>query len=175
MNLIPPPEAGTYPAYYNKYFDLIDTQNDVLTQMHRDADRYVQFINHIPDEKFTFRYQPEKWSVAHVLQHIIDTERILSTRAMCIARGEKNSLPGFDEDEYNKNASVSHKNKQLLALEWMTVRQASFSLFAGLTDQELTQKGFANNSPVSVNAIAYMIVAHAKHHFNVIHERYLKP
>lgn len=37
-----------------------------------------------------------------MLQHVIDTERILAYRALAIARQEPAALLGFDENEYAK-------------------------------------------------------------------------
>lgn len=170
--IFPQPETGTYPAYYYTYFGLLTPDKNILQQMNEDADHFQQIITQFPAESFGYAYAEKKWTVAQVLQHIIDTERILSYRALCIARGEKASLPGFDEDEYNKNAAMNHKDFHLLAIEFFMVRQASISLFLGLSEEELKKSGKANNHDVSVIAIAHMIVAHARHHFNVLKEKY---
>lgn len=167
------PDNGNYPAYYPGYFKLVEPSTDVLQQLHDDAEKFAPKINSIPDEKLNFAYAEGKWTVAQVIQHIIDTERILCYRILSIARGEQNSLPGFDENAYNATANLSHKNKTILSLEWLTVRQASFSLVFGLTREELLKIGKANNASVSAEAIVCMMVAHARHHFNVIDERYL--
>ena len=67
---------------------------------------------------------------------------------------------------------MNHKDFHLLAIEFFMVRQASISLFLGLSEEELKKSGKANNHDVSVIAIAHMIVAHARHHFNVLKEKY---
>ena len=54
------------------------------------------------DEKSELAYAPGKWTAKEVLSHIIDTDRVMTFRAMCFARGEKASLPGFDQDLYEK-------------------------------------------------------------------------
>ncbi len=172
--IFPSPIIGTYPAYYDKYFSLLDKEVNILQQMNEDGDKFQTLISELPEEKFNHVYEDGKWTVAHVIQHIIDTERILAYRALCFARGEKNSLAGFDENEYNKNASMKHKDFHLLAIEYYMVRQSTISLFLGLNEEELARLGKANNSPTSVIALAHMITAHARHHFNIIQERYLK-
>lgn len=170
--VFPLPEKGTYPVYYDKYFELITPEKNILQQLNEDADHFQQIITQMPAESFGFAYAENKWTVAQVLQHIIDTERILTYRAMCIARGEKASLPGFDENEYNKNVQMDHKDFHLLAIEFFMVRQATISLFLGLSEEEMKRSGFANNSAVTVIAIGHMITAHARHHFKVLKERY---
>jgi len=172
MKVFPLPEKGTYPAYYDSYFEFLSVDKNILQQMNDDADAFQQIIAQLPQESYGFSYAENKWTVAQVLQHIIDTERILAYRALCIARGEKNSLPGFDENEYNKHADMDQKDFHLLAIEFFMVRQASISLFLGMSEAELKRSGTANNNPVTVIALAHMIVSHARHHFKVLKERY---
>lgn len=168
----PLPEKGTYPEYYDKYFSLNHPDKNILSQMNEDADQFQQIIAQFPAESFGYAYAENKWTVAQVLQHIIDTERILAFRALCIARGEKTSLPGFDENAYIKNTHMDHKDFHLLAIEFFMVRQASISLFLGLNEEELNRSGKANNQAVTVIALSHMIVAHARHHFKILKERY---
>src|SRR5262245_8682925 len=47
-----------------------------------------------------YRYAEGKWTVRQVLQHMVDGERILAFRLLCIARGETQGLPGYDENVY---------------------------------------------------------------------------
>ena len=43
---------------------------------------------------------PLPWGDSTVLGHILDTERIFAYRGLCVARGETNPLPGFEQDDY---------------------------------------------------------------------------
>ena len=45
-------------------------------------------------------YAPDKWTIADIMQHVIDTERIFAYRALRIGRNDQTPLPGFDENEY---------------------------------------------------------------------------
>jgi hypothetical protein len=105
---------------------------------------------------------------------VTDTERIMSYRALCFARGEQQDLPGFNEDEYAAKSDVNGKTMELLALEFFAVRQSTIALYFGLTPTEMIAKGKANHNEATANAIAWMIIGHARHHFNVILEKYLK-
>jgi len=174
MQIIPRPEPGTYPAFYDKYYESVDMNRSALEQMQQDGENFQRLILAIPKDKHLYAYAEGKWNIKQVLQHVIDTERIMGYRALCIARGEKQNLPGFEEDEYAAAANVNDKPIELLALEFFAVRQSSIALYFGLTPAEITATGKANNNVVSTNAIAWVIVAHARHHFNVLVERYLK-
>ena len=60
---------------------------------------FTDFITSIA-EKADYAYAPGKWTIKEMMGHIIDTERIFVYRLLCFARGEKASLPGFEEDDY---------------------------------------------------------------------------
>ena len=49
--------------------------------------------NYLP---FYFSYAEGKWTMKELIQHIIDTERVFSYVALCFARKDKTSLPGFE-------------------------------------------------------------------------------
>lgn len=167
------PIEGEYPTYYDNYFKLIDNDKSVLDQMHEDAEKFAKLIAEIPKEKWHYAYAHGKWTVLSLLQHIIDTERIMTYRALCFARGEQASLPGFNENEYAANADMTHKSSGILSLEWMSVRQATLSFYIGLSAEEGLRKGNANTNVASVNALAYITIGHARHHFQILAERYI--
>jgi hypothetical protein len=38
---------------------------------------FIKFVQNIPMDKFDFRYAEGKWTIKEIIQHVIDTERIL--------------------------------------------------------------------------------------------------
>ena len=166
------PVPSDYPVFYESYIKLV-SEEDLSETMRLSLEEMVDFLDGISPDKADYRYAEEKWSVKELLQHMIDTERIFSYRALCIARGEHQSLPGFDEKVYAKNADVSGKSLKELKEEMLTVRESVYMMFRGFNDEMLSRVGISNNKQVSVNAIGYMIIGHARHHFNILKERYL--
>ena len=166
------PVPSDYPVFYESYIKLV-SEEDLSETMRSSLEEMVDFLDSITPDKADYRYAEDKWSVKELLQHMIDTERIFSYRALCIARGEHQSLPGFDEKVYAKNADVSDKSLKELKEEMLTVRESVYMMFRGFNDEMLSRVGISNNKQVSVNAIGYMIIGHARHHFNILKERYL--
>lgn len=171
-HIIPKPVEGTYPTYYNNYYKTLD-ERPALEQMQHDAEEFQRKISGFPKDKLLYAYAPGKWTIKQVLQHVIDTERILTCRSLCFARGEQQVMPGFDENAYADKAQVNDKPIEMIALEMFAVRQSSIALYFGLTPEELVASGKANHAEMTVNAIAWMVIGHARHHFNIIAERYL--
>ncbi len=168
---MPRPSATEYGAFYQTYINYtVGIDYSILVQQYNE--RIIEVWNAIPTEKINFAYAPDKWTIKQMLQHVIDTERIFAYRALVIARKEPAALLGFDENEYAKNATASHRNWKEMIAEWEILRQSTNILFGSFTEEDLKQKGTASNLPISVNALGFIIFGHALHHLHVLKERY---
>jgi hypothetical protein len=92
---------------------------------------------------------------------------------MSIARGESKSLPGFDENDYVRNANFDEIPFAELVEGLAATRRATLALARGLSAEAWTRAGTANENKTSARAVAYMIVGHERHHVRVLRERYL--
>ncbi|HET6243977.1 MAG: DinB family protein [Bacteroidetes bacterium] len=160
------------PEYFNYYLSLIQ---DV--DLNISLENHLTEINEIDIKEFEalkdIVYAANKWTVKDILQHIIDTERIMTFRALLFARGDKNTLAGFDENSFAVNTTVQNRSVMGLINEFVQVRKSTLLLFENFNDKMLNATGMANGKEISVLAIGFIICAHQKHHLNVIKERYL--
>ena len=170
---MPRPDLSTVPKFYHSYINQVK-EEEVSNAIDANAQSVIEFLRSIPEEKWSYRYAEGKWSIKEMVQHIIDAERIFSYRALCFARGEKNSLPGFDENNYAAASKADNRSKDDLIHEFETVRSSISQLFASFDEAQLNAVGVANNNPISVNAIGFIIPGHVQHHMNVLKERYLQ-
>ena len=166
------PNETEYNPYFKKYIDLANEQN-LVTQFIESQKEFEEFVKQIPAEKADYKYAEHKWTIKQLLLHLIDTERIYSYRALAFCRGEKQSLPGFDENEYADNCKHENRTLQNIADEYLAVRQATIQLFKSFDEQDLQKSGTANGASISINAIGHILVGHQVHHFKIITERYL--
>lgn len=165
------PETDEYMSYYERYISLV-SESDVLAVLSRQLEDIRSLTREFTEEKAGLGYEPDKWSVKEVVGHMIDTERILSYRALCIARGETASLPGFEQDDYVRAANFNRVKLADLAAELEHVREATRLLFAHLDEGAWTRRGVANGNEVSVRALAFIIAGHTIHHLTVLRTRY---
>lgn len=166
------PKAEDHIPYFLRYIDLVP-ENDVIAAMENDQDAFLSFIKSIPESKAEYAYAPGKWTMKQVINHVIDTERIFSYRALCFARGEKQTLPGFEENDYAANANLEHTDLLMLAQEFDVVRRATILLFKQFGEKELLNKGAMASGITNVLSLGFTICGHGKHHVNVMKERYL--
>lgn len=172
MIILPPPQ-GTYAPFYDGYVKQI-AGKDPIKMLESQVLGLKALLSEIPSEKEDYAYAPGKWTIKQVIGHIIDTERIMTYRALAIARGEKKPLPGFDENEYVAAARFNERSLYDLGHEFGAVREATIALFKSLNNEELDRLGNANNHPVSARALLYIIVGHHIHHEHVLRERYIE-
>lgn len=165
------PQPGEFGEFYQKYIDTVS--DDVLAELEMQSLDFPEFVRSIPPQKADFAYAEGKWTVKELLGHMLDTERIMAYRALRIARNDKTSLPGFDENEYVANAHFADRTLENLAQEFELLRQANLSLFKSFNDVELARLGTASNFPISTKALLFICAGHLNHHKKILLERYL--
>lgn len=117
-------------------------------------------------------YAPEKWTVMGVLQHLIDTERIFSYRALRLARGDTTPLPGFDENSYADNAIGKTSDFSVALDEFRLLRRSTAALFRSFDPAWLHRRGICSGIEISVGSLGYAILGHQRHHCTVLDTRY---
>lgn len=168
------PESSEYHSFYNNYVQLVPA-GDFLEVLRENASIVTSFFEAIPGSKHDFSYAPGKWSVKQVLLHMIDTERVMSYRALTVSRGDVvTKLPSFDENLFAEHATASGRSIENLLQEFLTVRDSGIFLFENMTEEESVYKGYASGNIITPRALGYIIVGHALHHLNVMREKYLK-
>lgn len=165
-------EIPVMPQFFDRYINLADNTFllDALTQ----GATYESLIPAKTLEALgNLRYAPGKWTVKDILQHVIDTERIMSYRALRFARNDQTALPGYDEELFSQYANGARRTIADLYAEYAMVRQSSIALFSSFDEEMLLRSGVCFNQTISVLALGFVLVGHATHHANIIRERYL--
>lgn len=165
------PHNSEYAPYYGKYISLV-ANGDVLNTLSTQLDRMDQVLFGLEDEKANAAYAPGKWTIKQLLGHITDTERIMSYRALRIARGDKTPLAGFEQDDYVATAAFDSLSLTELLQEYVAVRRATILLFRHLPAEAWDRRGTASDNQVTVRALAYIIAGHDEHHYRILRERY---
>jgi hypothetical protein len=117
-------------------------------------------------------YEPGKWTVNQIIQHLIDTERIFAYRTLRFARRDKTALPGFDENSFAEAASTSNRSIDDLINEFDVVRHSTKLLFDSFSEEDLAAEGSVMGKPISVLAMGFTIAGHPIHHLQVLEDRY---
>ncbi len=165
-------DINPMPEYFDRYIALVD---DV--ELYKALEISLAEIDQFPVAEWEAHgdqvYAEGKWTIKQILQHLIDTERIFTYRALCYARGEIARLPGFDEDAYAKNADVSGRSIEDLIYEYKLVKTSFNKLFQTFSNEALLRKGPSFKGEYSVLSMGYIMAGHLRWHLNTINQRYL--
>ncbi len=166
------PVEGEYLPYQLNYIKRVP-EGDMIRILRDDITETANFLKDLPAEKQNYRYAEGKWTIKEILQHLIDTERIMCYRALTFARNDKTELPGFEQDDYVRDGNANELDFREMVDEYVAVRNATIYMFKSFNDELLTRSGIANKGSVKVKSFAYVIAGHELHHMAIIREKYM--
>jgi uncharacterized damage-inducible protein DinB len=166
------PERSEHLPYYGRYIDLVP-DGDIVRTLASQMKETEALLLGLPASMATHRYAPGKWSVNETIGHMADAERIFTARALRFARDDLQSLPGFEQDDYVRNAAFDAYPLMELTSELVAIRQATIYLFKHLDEDAWMKRGIASGGEVSVRALAYIAAGHELHHRQILRTRYL--
>ncbi|MBK9318154.1 MAG: DinB family protein [Bacteroidetes bacterium] len=107
-----------------------------------------------------------------VLQHINDTERIMSYRALRFARNDKTLLPGYDENYFVEHSNANERSLEALKEEFILLRKSAINMYESFNEESLLRRGICFNVDLSVLALGFILAGHQIHHMKVMQEKY---
>src|SRR5690606_30421913 len=121
-----PLKSDEYPVIWEPYIEIVNKDpKEVLTEQ---LISFPEFLKSIPAEKAEYAYAEGKWTIKEVIGHVIDTERIMAYRALCFARNDTQSLPGYDENMFVLNAHFNDSSLEHYAEEFTLLRKSNLML-----------------------------------------------
>jgi len=166
------PVDSEYAPYYQSYIARV-SENDVVPVLRSQLDELDELLSKVKPDGETYAYAEGKWSIRELVGHLIDAERVFGYRAFCIARGERQNLPGFDQNDYLLTAPYRQTDLEDLLSELRLVRLANIAMLRSLDEAAWARLGTANDNEVSVRALIFSMAGHVRHHMEVLRERYL--
>jgi hypothetical protein len=167
------PEKTEYAAYYETYVSLVD-ETDIVPTLQNQLAEMQNLLGEITEEKAAHAYAEGKWTIKELIGHLIDGEKIFAYRALRVARGDETPMEGYEQDGYIENGNFNDVSLAELTEEFSLVRRANILFFKNLSDKAWRRAGTANNSGISVRALAFIMVGHVQHHANILKTRYLQ-
>jgi hypothetical protein len=167
MNSLAQPKKKDYPIFYSTYLKITSGAN-YSAQMQSQFDELIDLFHQKNRQWATTAYEEGKWTPVEVVGHLLDTERLMSFRALCIARGEKSALPGFDQDEYVKNADFRSVPIHHLLEDFVAQRMSILSMLRSIPYSKYDLVGVANGKQITPRALLWIIPGHFSHHMNIL-------
>lgn len=169
---MPKPSPEEYPEFQSRYINLEDDE-DIINILSRQSNELQELLKNIPEHDAGKSYAFGKWTLKEVVGHLLDNERVFIARALRIARGDKQRLPGYEPDDYVKEAKYFERTLKSLMEEMLLLRAADILLIKSFDENDLLRRGFVEDYEMTVNATLYILAGHEKHHIAYIKENYL--
>lgn len=161
------PHRDEYADFYAGYIQRVP-ETDIVGVMESTLAETLAMLDAFGDEDAGTLKGTQQWTLKQVLGHLCDNERILSYRVLRIVRGDRTPLPGYEQDDYMREADFNQRSLQSLMDEYRTLRTATIALANTVTPELADRRGIANNNEVSARAIMYIIVGHHRNHLEAI-------
>jgi hypothetical protein len=167
------PLSDEYASYYEKYVSLVP-ESDILKVIRAASGTELGFLAGVGESEASVCHPPYTWTVKQVVGHLTDSERVFGYRALRFARGDATPLPGFDENAYASGNHLDDIPLKELVAEFGDLRRSHLAFFGHLSEEAWRRRGTANNSAVSVRALAYILIGHERHHGAILRKRLAK-
>ena len=173
MKIIAKPLALDIPPFYQAYMDCVPGNENLIKNLLNILIETEQLVLSLPEEKLFYRYSEGKWSIKDIINHLSDCERIITYRALRIARADKTNLPGFNEESFARHTNADNRTAQDLLYELRACRMSSITFIETMDNEALDRTGSANGYAISARLLVNHLYGHHQHHLNIISERYL--
>ncbi len=160
---------------YIQHYMSIAPDMPLLDALRATMQQFEDCLSNITEEKSLYRYEEGKWSIKEIVGHMIDVEVVMAYRAYSISRGESQTLPSYEQDDYVRDVDYSQKKYTELMQQLRAIRAGSIAIFQTMSDNELDREGTysAPTNQVSPRITGYILCGHMIHHINILNERYL--
>ena len=166
------PEPSEYGPtdYYSRTIEAVEGE-DVMPIL-RDQMYWLCELGSAISAEQTDRVDPPYgWTIRQVFEHCADAERVFGYRAMRIAAGDTTELAPWDENDYAAARFGLGGTLGMLIEEWGALRRTNYILLRRIEPVAWDRSAIANQVPLTVRAIAWLMAAHLQHHLLIIEKR----
>jgi len=167
------PTPDEYAEFYAGYVQFAQARGDVLAALSTQIDEIKSSLGSLSDEQALFRDAPKEWSIKEVMGHVNDVERVFSYRLLRVSRNDATPLPGFEQEDYVREAGFNQRAMLGLIQEFEYLRRANILAIENMREESTGRRGTASGFTVSARALIYMLVGHVDHHMASLNEKYL--
>ena len=169
------PDSEEYAPFYAGYIQRAQTRGDVFAALSQQIEEIQAELGELRDEQGFFRDAPNEWSIKEVMGHLNDVERVFSYRLLRVSRNDSTPLPGFEQNDFVREAGFDSYHLQDLIQEFEFLRRANILAIRNMNEESTLRRGTASGYTVSARALIYMLVGHVDHHLASLREKYLPP
>jgi hypothetical protein len=170
INKFSVPSQDEYNEYYKPYISLFDPQ-EFLVEFRQQPQQLAALVGGLSEKEVSRLHEPYTWSLKQVVGHIIDCERIFSTRALRIGVGDETPIPGINQNIYVENLNYDSVEMKELLEEFRLLRAANALFAERLGIENLRRMGIASDNKISAKANLFILAGHFLYHYKIMAKR----
>jgi DinB superfamily len=164
-------DIKTLPEYFDKYINLVSDID--LFEAFENSVKQIEVLDLLTIKLIgTKTYQPNKWTVKEILQHITDVERLLIAGTLRFVRNEKDFVIAFDENEIARQSKANDRTIEQILAELLAVRNSTIPFFKTFDKDDFQKSGINWKHRITVEAMGFNILGHQIHHLQFIENNY---
>jgi len=164
------PTSDQYNEYYDRYVSLVPS-GDFLTNFESQVLTLEDLLGSLPDGTDLELHEPYTWTLRQVVGHLIDCERVFSTRLLHIGVGDPAAMPGMNQDAYDASLNYTQVVMRDLLDEFAHLRRANVLLAGRMSAECLARVGEASGLPISAKANLFILAGHVEYHAAIMRRR----
>jgi hypothetical protein len=158
------PTADEHIPYHGQYIALVP-DGDLMAMLAEQIGETAALLASFSPTQAQRRRAPGEWNAIEIVGHLADTERVLTYRALRIARADPAPIEGVEDfASYVSAGDFAGRRLEDVAAEFAAVRHATLMLFRSLDAVAWGRVGMVEGNPISVRAIGYLVAGHELHH-----------
>jgi hypothetical protein len=147
-------------AYTAAIIDLLGSRDPVQV-LEQTPSRLSDICEGLSPDLLTRPEGPGKWSVRHVIQHLVDSEIVWAFRFRMVLAHDRPDLHGYDQDLWAESTGYADVRTEDALMDFSTLRQMNLRLLARLPAADLERTGI--HVERGEESIAFMIRLYAGH------------
>jgi hypothetical protein len=160
MSIFANPANEAPDGYVRALLDLIGDR-DPLSVLPGTPATLAERVRALDDARLRTPEGEGKWSVLHVVQHLADSELMVSVRYRMILSHDTPPLAGYDQDLYAKHLHYENADLEGALDSFGALRRANVRLLASLTAEERKRGGI--HSERGFEDVTRLMTLHAAH------------
>ena len=164
------PKTDEYNEFYAGYVQHVP-DGDLFQQLESQIREVRDCFTGKSESEFSKLHPPYTWTLKQVVGHLIDAEKLFGWRAHRFGCGDETPLPGMNQNPYVDALDYQSIEMEALVDELDFARKANISFLRRLAPEDWDRIGTADGNPITVRALAYILVGHINHHFAIVRKR----
>jgi DinB superfamily len=129
---------------------------------------YSRRLESIPEDAYSYKHQPEKWSKKEILGHLVDSAQT-NIRRFVVAQYEDTPTIAYDQDKWVSIANYQQYPTKDLVTLWALLNRHICRILAGASPEVAGRKcGTSRQVPHTIEWLAADYCNHLLHHLHQI-------